>query len=183
MSKYDFSDVKGELRSGGYQPGPVLLKISRWSFEESKNGKPYLLMTWENDGFKRNDGKPFTSSRLYFSSPKAVQIARGKLHEICDILNIDYDADLMSDDDKIIALGEKLFGRSMSAELVETGEMSDKGFSFLGVRLLGHDGQKVDLFIKNKNEDKNEIGYSRKQEVAGTLSGDSLEEADDDIPF
>ena len=177
MSKYDFSDVKGELRSGGYQPGPVLLKVGEWSFEESKSGKPYLFMAWDKDGFQRDDGKPFTSSRLYFSSPKAVQIARGKLHEICDILNIDYKADEMSDDDSIIALGEALRGRSMSAELVETGEVSDKGFPFLGVRLLGHDGQKVDLFIKSKKD--------RSQEVADTLSDGTLNDADDgsDIPF
>ena len=109
MSRYDFSSVQGEIRGGGYQAGPTILQVGKWSFEESKSGKPYLLMEWNKEGVIRDDGRPFTSSRLYFSSPKAIQIARGKLHDLCDILNVDYDADLMTDDDNSIIIMEMFY--------------------------------------------------------------------------
>ena len=180
MSRYDFSSVQGEIRGGGYQAGPTILQVGKWSFEESKSGKPYLLMEWNKEGVIRDDGRPFTSSRLYFSSPKAIQIARGKLHDLCDILNVDYDADLMTDDDYIINFGEKLHGRSLNAELVETGGKSEKGLPFLGVRLRGQDGQKVDLFIQEKGD----ANYSSPRHKHPSPRMEDMDTQDSsDIPF
>jgi len=81
MAKHDWSQI---AESTGFGPGKHVVKFGAWSFEESKNGKYFLQLNWEKDGHYSKDGKPFTSSRLYFSSERAVGMSKHLLHLLCE---------------------------------------------------------------------------------------------------
>ena len=132
----DFTLIKGEYDpANAYSAGIHHVQIGKWSFKTSKSNKLYLEMAWEKEGFKGKEDKPFASSRLYFSSDIAVQIARHKIHALCDKLQVAYSEEMMATDKTILQLNEKLQGKSLDIELVPTGGKSDKGNDFLGVRI------------------------------------------------
>ena len=166
----DFTSIKGEIDPSSYGAGVHHVKVGAWEFKQSKNGKDYLEMAWEKDGFHGKDGRPFTSSRLYFSSEKAVQIARGKLHKLCDLLGVTYSEEKMANCETIVALGEEMLGKELDIELVPTGGKNDKGNDYLGVRIKGVG----DFFIPVKEDDP-----------FATVSEPSprLEDMDSDVPF
>ena len=89
LEKLDWHHIKGEMSPSGYGPGVHHVKFGEWKFDETKNGKTYLQIDFDKLD-DTEDGKPFTNCRLYFTTERAVKLARHYLHALCDKMKIEY---------------------------------------------------------------------------------------------
>ena len=150
---YDFSNIKGEMAISSYRAGKHLVKFGKWEFDQTDAGKIFLKMEWQKPNVD-NSGRPFTTSRLYFSSEDAIKIARHKLHLLCDLQQIKYSEDRVVNSDEILKIGDELKDRDIEIELVPTGAKTDKGNDRLGVKIGD-----IEFFIRQTDNDESKAAF------------------------